>query len=397
MLSKRIMEMAESPTRKLMPYANEAVKQGKNIFYLNIGQPDLEVSEEFFDRIRNFNSKTLSYAASQGTSDLIEAIRGHFLKQNISFESNEIMITTGGSEALLYSLMVLADPGDEILVPEPFYTNYLMFTKMINVKIVPIQTKIEEGFHLPSKETIEKLITDKTKAILINSPGNPTGVIYTKEELEMLDEISNEKNLFIISDEVYRDYVYDGIDYLSIAEVTNGNNYVLIDSTSKKYSACGARIGSVACKNQEFLKEFLKLCQSRLSAPTVEQYASVALYNMSDEYIQNIKIEYQKRRDTLFSLLDDIPDVTYTKARGAFYTMVKLPVKNAEEFIIWMLANYDIDGDTLLITPCENFYGTPNMGINEVRIAYVLECAELIKAMAVLKGALEEYRKIESN
>jgi len=315
----------------------------------------------------------------------------------MEFENDEIMITTGGSEGLIFSMMILADPGDEILVPEPFYTNYLTFAKIINAKLIPIQTKIENEFHLPRREEIEKLITDKTKAILINSPGNPTGVIYSREELEMLDKISEENSLFIISDEVYRDYIYDDTNYLSIAEVTNGNRYVIVDSASKRYSACGARIGTVASKNKEFLKEFLKLCQSRLASPTVEQYAAVALYNMDDEYIQDLKVEYKKRRDTLFRLLDDIPGITYTKARGAFYTMVKLPVKNAEDFIIWMISNYDIDGYTLLVTPCKDFYVTQNQGLNEIRIAYVLECEELKKAMTILKGALEEYAKIEDN
>jgi len=393
MISKRIGDINESPTRKLIPYANMAKEKGKNIFQLNIGQPDLATPKEFFERIGKFSDKTLAYALSQGIPELVEGIRRYFERQGLSFEKNEIMITTGGSEALLFSMMVLCDPGDEILVPEPFYTNYLTFSRMINVNLVPIETNIEDSFHLPSKEKIEALISKKTKAILITNPGNPTGVVYSEEELKMIDEIVNDNELFLISDEVYRDYIYDGLKYISIANITKSDKYVLIDSISKKYSACGARIGMIACKNQEFLKQFLKLCQSRLASPTMEQYAAVALFNMTDEYIEETKVEYQKRRDVLMKCLSEIPGVKYSNAKGAFYTMAKLPVENAEEFIIWMVSNYDIDGNTLLLTPCENFYVTKGKGLNEVRIAYVIESEKLIKSMEILKGALEEYKK----
>ena len=391
MISNRMGDINESPTRKLIPYANQAIEKGKNIFYLNIGQPDLEVPEEFYDSIRKFNSKTLSYAASQGIPELIDAIRKYFLKQNINFENNEIMITTGGSEALLFSMMAICDPDDEILVPEPFYTNYLTFSKMINAKLIPIETCIENNFTLPSKSVIESLITNKTKAILITNPGNPTGKVYSKEELKMLDEIVNTHNLFLISDEVYRDYIYDGISYTSIAEISSSNNYILIDSISKKFSACGARIGMIACKNKDLLKQFLKLCQSRLASPTIEQYAAISLYNMTNTYVEKTKNEYKKRRNVLVECLKTIPNITYSNPTGAFYTMVKLPVENAEDFIIWMLSNYDYDGNTLLLTPCEHFYATKGKGLNEVRIAYVLESEKLVKAMEILKGALKQY------
>jgi len=357
----------------------------------------LKTPKEFFDKIAEFNDKTLKYALSQGISELVEGVRKYFKRRNLDFEKNEIMITTGGSEALLFSMMILCDPGDEILVPEPFYTNYLTFSGMINARLVPIETNIEDSFHLPSKEKIEALITKRTKAILITNPGNPTGVVYSKEELQMLDEIVNDNELFLISDEVYRDYIYDGLEYISIAQVTKNNRYVIIDSISKKYSACGARIGMIACKNAEFLKQFLKLCQSRLASPTMEQYAATALFNMTDEYIEETKIEYQKRRDTLIKCLKNIEGIKYSNPEGAFYTMVKLPVENAEEFIIWMVSNYDIDGNTLLLTPCENFYMTKGKGLNEVRIAYVIECEGLIKSVEILKGALEEYNMKKIN
>ncbi|SDK48972.1 pyridoxal phosphate-dependent aminotransferase [Natronincola ferrireducens] len=391
-LSKRITAMQESPIRKLVPYAQGAKANGKHVYHLNIGQPDIETPTSFMKSIKNFDEKVLAYSSSQGMPELIDAIINYYKKYDIHYEQDEILITNGGSEALLFAIIAIADANDEILVPEPFYTNYNGFSSAVDVKVSPITCKAEEGFHLPSKFEIEELINPRTKAILISNPGNPTGVVYTKEELKILAELAEEYNIFIIADEVYREFVYDGLHYTSFGNIEKiQDRVVIIDSVSKRYSACGARIGSIASKNKELIRQILKLCQGRLCVPTLEQIGSVELYKTPQEYFNEVNTEYQNRRDIVYNGLSEIPGVLCKKPTGAFYVVAKLPVDDAEKFAIWLLKDFDVDGETVMLAPAEGFYATPGLGKNEARIAYILNENDLKKAMNILKLALEKY------
>ena len=393
-LSQRVLNMQESPVRKLVPIATKVKKQGKKVFHLNIGQPDIKTPTVFMDAINNYDTSVIKYSFSQGEPVLINAIRDYFKRDNIHFDEDEILITNGGSEALTFTTISICDPGDEILVPEPFYTNYNGFTGGVNVSIKPITTKAEEGFHLPAKEEIVKLITPKTKAILFSNPGNPTGTILTRDEMEMLADIALENNLYIISDEVYRGFAFDGLEGISMGSIERvQDRTIIIESVSKRYSACGARIGSIASKNKVLIKNILKLCQARLCVATLEQIGAAALYQLPDSYTDQVKAEYQDRRDIVYKTLQEIPGVVCEKPTGAFYVVVKLPVEDAEEFVIWMLENFEVDGQTIMLAPAEGFYATPGLGKNEVRIAYVLNTKDMEHAMNILKAGLEEYTK----
>ena len=386
--------MQESPVRKLVPIATRVKKHGKKVYHLNIGQPDIETPKVFMDAINKFDSSIIKYSFSQGEPVLIEAIQKYFARDNIHFEDDEILVTNGGSEALTFLAIALCDPGDEILVPEPFYTNYNGFTSEVNVNIVPITTKAEDGFHLPSKEEIEKLITPKTRAILFSNPGNPTGTILSKEELEMVGEIAKEHNIFVISDEVYRGFAFDGLKGYSMGSIEGVEDRVIItESVSKRYSACGARIGAIASKNKELMKNVLKLCQARLCVATLEQIGAAALYDLPDSYTEEIRQEYETRRDIVYATLQKIPGVVCEKPTGAFYVVVKLPVDNAEKFVIWMLEEFDLDGETIMLSPAEGFYATEGLGKDEVRIAYVLNTKDMERAMFILEKGLEQYNK----
>lgn len=391
-LSNRIKKLQESPVRKLVPIATKVKKKGKKVYHLNIGQPDIETPKVFMEAINNFDTSVIRYSYSQGEPVLINAIRGYFERDGILFDEDEILITNGGSEALTFTTIGICDPGDEILVPEPFYTNYSGFTGGVNVSIKPITTKAEEGFHLPSKDKIVKLITSKTKAILFSNPGNPTGTIFTVDELEMLAEIAREHNLYIISDEVYRGFAFDGLKGISMGSIKGvSDRVIIIESVSKRYSACGARIGAICSKNKDLIKNILKLCQARLCVATLEQIGSAELYKLSDEYTQSIRDEYQARRDIVYKTLSEIPGVICEKPTGAFYVIAKLPIKNAEEFIIWMLEEFEEDGETIMMAPAEGFYATEGLGVDEVRIAYVLNTVDMERAMYLLKQGLKEY------
>ena len=393
-LSQRVLNMQESPVRKLVPIATKVKKQGKKVFHLNIGQPDIKTPSVFMDAINNYDTSVIKYSFSQGEPVLINAIRDYFKRDNIHFDEDEILITNGGSEALTFTTISICDPGDEILVPEPFYTNYNGFTGGVNVSIKPITTKAEEGFHLPAKEEIVKLITPKTKAILFSNPGNPTGTILTRGEMEMLADIALENNLYIISDEVYRGFAFDGLEGISMGSIERvQDRTIIIESVSKRYSACGARIGSIASKNKVLIKNILKLCQARLCVATLEQIGAAALYQLPDSYTDQVKAEYQDRRDIVYKTLQEIPGVVCEKPTGAFYVVVKLPVEDAEEFVIWMLEEFEVDGQTIMLAPAEGFYATPGLGKNEVRIAYVLNTKDMEHAMNILKAGLEEYTK----
>ena len=394
-LSRRINDVKVSPVRKLLPYAEEAIKNNKKIYYLNIGQPDIETPREFFDAITSFNVKTLGYSHSAGRKELIEEIVKYYEKLDMKYKSEDILITNGGSEALLFTLMALCDEGDEILIPEPYYATYNSFFSILQIKINTIKTCPENGFHLTNFENVEKSITSKTKAILISNPGNPTGTVYTKEEMDELICLAERYNLFIISDEVYREFVYGNNRAISFGTYNNiKERVIIIDSISKRYSACGARIGAIISKNQEVINGIYKLCQSRLSVPTLEMVGAEQLYKISDDYIEKVKREYERRKVVLFEELSKIDGVVGTEPEGAFYTIIKLPVDNSEKFIIWMLTEFDFNGETLMITPAEGFYSTYGMGVNEVRISYAIEENELRKAMNILKLALIKYNTL---
>ena len=398
--SERIKAMQSSPIRRLLPFSDEAKKAGKKVYHLNIGQPDIKTPDEYFEAVRNFKVETIAYATSQGNDDLRDAISAYYKGWNIPYERDDIFITNGGSEALWFSVMTICDAGDELLVPEPFYANYNAFAQASLAKLVPIPTKAEEGFHLPSAEVIEKLITPKTRAIWISNPGNPTGAVYTAAELEMLASLAKKHDLYLIADEVYREFTYDGQKFTSLGHIKDVlDRVIMVDSVSKRFSACGARIGCVAIKNKEFLAQMLKLCQGRLCVSTLEQVGATGLYKTSKSYLEEVNKEYKSRRDTLYKALKEMRGVVCEEPKGAFYVMVKMPVDDAEKFIIWMLQNYDVNGETMMGAPGNGFYASSSAprGKDEMRIAYVLKNEDLVKAMNILKGALEVYPgRIES-
>lgn len=395
--SERITTMQSSPIRKLAHIASSAKAKGIKIYHLNIGQPDIKTPKVFFEAVKNFNNEVLEYAVSPGLPELISSLQQYYTTYNMDFESDEILVTNGGSEALLFALMATCDPKDNILVPEPFYSNYNGFSQSINVNITPITTKAEEGFHLPSKEKIQSLITSKTKAILISNPGNPTGTVYTKKELYMISEIAKENDLWIISDEVYREFVYDGLEYTSFGNIKEvEDRVIIIDSVSKRYSACGARIGSIASKDKTLIAEILKLCQGRLCVSTLDQVGSVELYNTPSSYFTEVNNEYKNRRDVLYNELIKVKRVICKKPAGAFYIVAKLPIENAEDFVIWMLTDFNKDGETVMACPAEDFYATPGLGRDEIRLAYVLKEDDLHKAAIILKEGLEKYLELKN-
>ncbi|QLY40814.1 pyridoxal phosphate-dependent aminotransferase [Hujiaoplasma nucleasis] len=393
-LSDRILGMQESPVRKLVPVATKAKKRGIKVYHLNIGQPDIETPKCFMEAIEAYDSKVIKYSFSQGEPVLIDAIIDYYKRDGMHYEEDEVLITNGGSEALTFASIATCNPGDEILIPEPFYTNYNGFTSEVNVNLVPITTKAETGFHLPKKEEIVKLINEKTKAILFSNPGNPTGTILTLEEMEMIKEIAIEHDLFIISDEVYRKMAFDGLISHSMAELEGiEDRLILVDSVSKRFSACGARIGAIMSKNKLLMKNILKLCQARLCVATLEQIGAAALYSMPLDYADHIRDIYQKRRDIVYETLMQIPGVVCEKPQGAFYVVAKLPIEDAEDFCLWLLDSYDHEGETVMLAPAQGFYATEGLGKNEVRIAYVLKEEEMQRAMSILKEALLVYKQ----
>lgn len=391
--SERALNMQASPIRKLAPLAAKAKKNGRKVYHLNIGQPDIVTPQLFFDSIKNYDPKVLKYMDSQGIPELIDSFRKYYSSWGINYDEDEIIITNGGSEAVLFAILAVADHGDNILVPEPFYTNYNAFSTIAGVDVVSFLTKAEEGFHLPAKEVIEKSINKKTRAILLSNPGNPTGVVYSKEEMDTIAKIALEHDLFIIADEVYREFVYDGLKYTSFMHIPEiVDRVILIDSVSKRYSACGARIGLVASKNKELMPLFLKLAQSRLCISTIDQVGASALIDTPKEYFIEVNKEYQARRDLVYNALKDIPGVICEKPTGAFYVIVKLPVADAEDFVKFLLTDYHVNNETVMLAPAEGFYSTPGLGRDEIRISYCLNCDDLEKAMNIFATGLQEYR-----
>ena len=395
-ISERALGMTASPIRKLVPYADAAKKKGKKVYHLNIGQPDIATSPKFMEAIRNFDPKVVAYGNSQGDMNLIKAIQKYYDAWGIHYETKNIFITNGGSEALEMAIFSLCDPGDEILVFEPYYANYTSFAKLASAKVTAVPTSAEDGYRLPDQATIEKYINGKTRAILLTNPGNPTGVVYTKQEMDMIAAIVKKYNIALIADEVYREFVYDGT-YTSFGTYEElEQNLIMVDSVSKRYSACGARIGCVITKNNDLCAQFMKLCQTRLCVPMVEQVGAAALYETPASYLEEVNKEYKKRRDTIAAGLAKIPGLVSSQPKGAFYVMVKFPVDDAEKFAIWMLQDFDVNGETVMIAPGNGFYATPGKGVDEARLAYVLNCKDLEKAMALLAEAVKQYpgRKI---
>lgn len=385
-------QMPESPIRKLVPYAEIAKKKGHKVYHLNIGQPDIKTPDVALQAVKNANISVLEYSHSAGFESYRTKLSAYYKTHGLPIETQDIIITTGGSEALLFAMGSTMDSGDEIIIPEPFYANYNGFSTASGVKVVPVISGIETGFALPPIEAFEKLITSKTKAILICNPGNPTGYLYSQEEILKLAEIVKKHDLFLIADEVYREFIYDGEKHFSVMNVPGLEEHaIMIDSVSKRYSMCGARIGCIVSKNKEVMGTAMKFAQARLSPPTYAQIASEAALDTPQSYFDDVISEYKERRDVLVNALEKIDGVTVATPKGAFYCIAKLPVDNADKFAQWLLESYDFKGETVMVAPAAGFYSTPNVGLDEVRIAYVLKKEDLIRAVAILKEALAVY------
>lgn len=391
-VSSKGRNMPESPIRKLVPFAEKAYKQNKTVYHLNIGQPDIKTPQIAMDAVMNHNLEILAYSRSEGSEEYRKKIAQYYHQNQIPVSADEIIVTTGGSEALLFAMGTICDAGDEVIIPEPFYANYNGFATASGVTIVPVISKIENNFALPPISEFEKLITPKTKAILICNPGNPTGYLYSKEEIQTLAQIVIKHDLFLVADEVYREFTYDGLEHYSILqEADMAEHGILIDSVSKRYSMCGARIGCLVSKNKQVIATALKFAQARLSPPTFAQIASEAALNTPQSYFDDVIAEYQDRRNTLVKLLQEIPGVMVGIPKGAFYCIAQLPIKNSDKFAQWLLEEFDVDGETVMVAPAAGFYSTPGVGLNQVRIAYVLRKESLVKAVNILKAALASY------
>ncbi|MGR7813345.1 pyridoxal phosphate-dependent aminotransferase [Lacinutrix undariae] len=385
--------MPESPIRKLVPYAEQAYKQGKTVYHLNIGQPDIKTPQVALDAVKNNSLDILAYTRSEGSDSYRTKIAEYYAKNDIHVTKEDIIVTTGGSEALLFAFGSIMDSDDEIIIPEPFYANYNGFSTASDVKVVPVISKIENNFALPAVAEFEKLITSKTKAILICNPGNPTGYLYSKEEIKQLAALVKKHDLFLIADEVYREFVYDGIDFYSIMQEEGiEENAIIIDSVSKRYSMCGARIGYLVSRNKTFIKTALKFAQARLSPPTLAQIAGEAALATPQSYFDEVIVEYVQRRNTLITELEKIDGIKVAKPNGAFYCIAELPINNADKFAQWLLEDFDVNGETVMVAPAAGFYSTPGVGLNQIRIAYVLNEESLIKAVSILKAALKVYK-----
>jgi len=393
-VSNKGTQMPESPIRKLVPYAEKAKKQGNKVYHLNIGQPDIKTPEVALEAIKNSHIEILEYSHSAGFESYRTKLAAYYQTQGLPVNTEDIIITTGGSEALLFALGSTMDVGDEIIIPEPFYANYNGFSVASGVKVVPVISTIDEGFALPPIADFEKLITPKTKAILICNPGNPTGYLYTQDEINQLAELVKKHDLFLIADEVYREFTYDSDKHYSVMNVPGiEQNAIMIDSVSKRYSMCGARIGCIVSKNKELMATAMKFAQARLSPPTFEQIASEAALQTPQSYFDEVITEYKERRNTLVTELNKIEGVKVAVPKGAFYCIAKLPVDNADKFAQWLLESFSDNAETVMVAPAAGFYSTPNVGLDEIRIAYVLKKEDLIRSVAILKKALEQYNK----
>ena len=383
--------------RKFHPYAVAAAAAGKKIYHLNIGQPDIQTPKQLFDAVRNFHEPTLAYAPSPGIPALIDAICSYYARIGVTLDAGNVLVTTGGSEALQIACNCILDDGDEIIVPEPFYPNYHTFITTAGASIHPLHTRPEEGYFFADRAKLEDCITPNTRAIMITNPGNPTGTCLTREEMKMILDVAVEHDLYLIADEVYREFAYETSELLSFLQFGYGyENLILIDSVSKRFSACGARIGCLISKNRELMNHAMKYCQARLSVATLDQVASAALYAVGPEYFAAVREEYKKRRDTLCRKLREIPGIVFDVPGGAFYVMAALPVDDADKFQQWLLEEFDDAGETVMFAPGASMYATPGKGKNEVRMAYVIESHKLERAMDILKKAIEEYNRIRA-
>lgn len=391
-ISQRAKKIEFSAIRKLTPYAQEAKKRGKKVYHLNIGSPDVEVPQAFFEAIGDFKGRVLKYPAAAGIEELRIAWSKYYKRRKLKFEPEDIYITSGASEALLLVLMTIADEGEEIITTNPFYSNYKTFVDQLNLKINAFNTSPDNGFALPSKEEIESVISEKSVAFLISNPTNPTGAVYSKEELERIKELAIKHDMYIITDEVYREFVYDGLEYTSFAEIEGiEDRLILLDSISKRFGACGARIGAIAAKNPDVLTSINKLSTGRLAVPTLEQIGAAALFDSDEAYFKEVNDEYLKRRNTIYEELKKIDGVSVYKPKGAFYIMPTLPVDDAEDFAKWLLTDFDLDGETLMMAPADGFFYNSDEGKNKVRLAFVLNVNDIKKSMNILKEGLRKY------
>ncbi len=394
-ISKRAQDIQASPIRKLKPYADQAISEGVRVYFINIGQPDIKTPDPVWNAFKKGKEEVLEYGPAQGILELRKSIASYFNSYNIPVTHENVIITIGGSEAIHFSFSAVADNGEEIIIPEPFYTNYNGYAAFANVKIAPLTLDVRNGFRLPPKAEIEKTITSKTRALLLCSPNNPTGTVYTAEELERVIDLVKKHDLFLIADEVYKEFVYDGYCHKSILEYEEiKDRAIVVDSISKRFSCCGARIGAVITRNPEVYNGILKFAQARLCPPTLEQKAALEAYRMGVDYFEPVRKEYQKRRDILFEGLKDFPGIVMHKPQGAFYIIVKLPIKDSEHFVRWMLTDFRFENETVMVAPAQGFYCTPGKGMDEVRIAYVLKEENLKRAIKVFKAGLERYRSL---
>lgn len=392
-VSNKGLTMPQSPIRKLVPFAESAKKRGINVIHLNIGQPDIKTPQQALDAVKNNNINVLEYSRTEGSEEFREKIAKYYLKNDIPVSATDIIVTTGGSEALSFAMNTIADTDDEIIIPEPFYANYNGFATACGVTVVPVVSKIEDNFALPPIEDFEKLITPRTKAILICNPGNPTGYLYSKEEIQKLAALVKKHNIYLVADEVYREFTYDDKTHASILKEEGLEEHaIVIDSVSKRYSMCGARIGYLVSKNKEFIATAMKFAQARLSPPTYAQIASEAALDTPDSYFAEVKTEYVARRNILIAELEKIEGIKIARPQGAFYCIAELPIKDADHFAQWLLEDFNIDNETVMVAPAAGFYATEGLGKNQIRIAYVLDQESLKRAVFILKEALKSYK-----
>ena len=396
MISNRAMNMPASPIRKLFPYSFRAKERGIKVYHLNIGQPDVPTPKEILSGIKAFDNPVLPYGQSEGLKELRTAVADYFKRYNLDVSPEEVIITQGGSEAILFSMLLLCNPGDEIIVFEPFYANYNGLAAVAGIKLVPVTMDPKEDYHLPNRDKISEKIGDRTRAIFVCSPNNPTGTVYTQDEMEMIADIAREYNLYLISDEVYREFVFDNMKHTSSLSIAPERT-LIVDSISKRMSACGARIGFVVCKNKEMLPLLVRFAQSRLCPATIEQYGALEGFIHIDNYIDSMIKEYELRRNVAIEGLRKIPGVSVNNPEGAFYAMITLPVDNSEKFIIYMLESFDVDKKTVMLAPGAGFYATPGIGENEARIAFVLKNEYLKDAMHILGKGIKAYNRERGN
>jgi aspartate aminotransferase len=391
-VSERGLALPASPIRKLMPLSDAAKKRGVHVYHLNIGQPDLETPACMRAKLREMKETVYAYSPSAGTPEFVNSLVQYYQKQGIDLKPGQILGTTGGSEAIQFAMFACGNPGDEALLAEPFYTNYRAFSTLAGITLKPLVAHGEDGFHLPTREAWEKALTPRTRMVLVCNPNNPTGTVYARDEIEMLARFCRDHNLFLIADEVYREFVYDGRSATSTLTLPGYEDLVvMVDSLSKRYSACGIRLGCLATRNADVYQACLKMAQGRLSPPGLAQVVATGALELGPEYTRSVIMEYQKRRDLLFQGLTAIPGVFLRKPEGAFYFVARLPVKDSEHFASWLLSDFQLDGSTVMVAPADGFYVTPGLGKNEVRIAYVLKEEDLRKSVAILAAALKEY------